>query len=642
MGRKKIKIQPIKEDRNRSVTYLKRKAGLFKKAHELAVLTDSQVAVIVFGHNGKLAEFCSTDIDLLLLRYTEYEGPAERKGPQHYLHLDKDSDDNDGDNDDNDNASRDGPDDDFHFGGHSGANGRGPSASGANGSHARRVTGVKRKAEPLSPQRNNRTLGSNRMLAAQDLGAFDVAPAGAIMAVAPSAKQTVNAAIRHKSQIRSGGNMAAASSQLSSQGMFDPLSFGQPWMPAAGGMQHNIVGGAMGGMGPSMSSSSGYFGAGSSMTGQAQAGPSSFNPTRAQSIANMSIPMPSNDRLPIFVSPATPGFGLTPGGTVTTPGGRRFSFSDVMTRGSDGSMLQRPVTANSFLTPSFFNNEVFGMSATPPAVTGEISSTSPSVTPQPPPQGATMDRQATLQPAGGNASSVLETSPTPLPDPRQSAQLMSRPASTGVAPTYNEARYTAAPSASLASSSTLASPAHITRPLTALANLEAPASATHLVPPAAGFPGPLGGPELHASSASPMPPHVSSIQAVPNASFTASSYPSAAADLKASSTPLSSATPELIQNRVKAASVSHPGPGASASRSSISTDEETPPGNNFIPDSTSTSSNKLDPNTAWLGMAQTARDAKTGQASLVQPLAINAAQTIASVPFDLNFSNTGT
>lgn len=71
MGRKKIKIQRIQEDRNRSVTYLKRKAGLFKKAHELAVLTDSDVAVIVFGHNGRLAEFCSGDIDRLLLRYTE-------------------------------------------------------------------------------------------------------------------------------------------------------------------------------------------------------------------------------------------------------------------------------------------------------------------------------------------------------------------------------------------------------------------------------------------------------------------------------------------------------------------------------------------------------------------------------------------
>ncbi|PWN32162.1 SRF-like protein, partial [Meira miltonrushii] len=56
MGRKKIRITRIPDDRNRSVTYLKRKAGLMKKAHELAVLTGSEVAVIVFGQNGKLSE----------------------------------------------------------------------------------------------------------------------------------------------------------------------------------------------------------------------------------------------------------------------------------------------------------------------------------------------------------------------------------------------------------------------------------------------------------------------------------------------------------------------------------------------------------------------------------------------------------
>jgi MADS-box transcription factor len=71
MGRKKIKIARINDDRNRSVTYLKRKAGLMKKAHELAVLTGSEVAVIVFGQNGKLTEFCSGDMDRVLLRYTE-------------------------------------------------------------------------------------------------------------------------------------------------------------------------------------------------------------------------------------------------------------------------------------------------------------------------------------------------------------------------------------------------------------------------------------------------------------------------------------------------------------------------------------------------------------------------------------------
>ncbi|WFD34625.1 vacuolar protein sorting/targeting protein PEP1 [Malassezia cuniculi] len=84
MGRRKISIEPIAGDRNRSATYLKRKTGLFKKAYELAVLTDSEVAVIVFGRNGKLAEFCSGDIDQFLLRYTEYNGTVEKRGPEHF------------------------------------------------------------------------------------------------------------------------------------------------------------------------------------------------------------------------------------------------------------------------------------------------------------------------------------------------------------------------------------------------------------------------------------------------------------------------------------------------------------------------------------------------------------------------------
>ncbi|CAO1631932.1 unnamed protein product [Parajaminaea phylloscopi] len=102
MGRKKIKIEPIQEGRNRQVTYLKRKAGLFKKAYELATLTDSQVAVIVFGHNGKLSQFCSGDMDQILLKYTEFDGIVESKGPDDFASLRDDDDDggDDGDQDD--------------------------------------------------------------------------------------------------------------------------------------------------------------------------------------------------------------------------------------------------------------------------------------------------------------------------------------------------------------------------------------------------------------------------------------------------------------------------------------------------------------------------------------------------------------
>lgn len=129
MGRKKIRITRITDDRNRSVTYLKRKAGLMKKAHELAVLTGSEVAVIVFGQNGKLSEFCSSDMDHLLLRYTDHKGPVERRGPEHYQ--------NDNDDDSNyDGGDYDEGDDDFDgsFGG--GANGNaGGGQSGPSGDH---------------------------------------------------------------------------------------------------------------------------------------------------------------------------------------------------------------------------------------------------------------------------------------------------------------------------------------------------------------------------------------------------------------------------------------------------------------------------------------------------------------------------
>ncbi|ORZ02499.1 hypothetical protein BCR43DRAFT_481640 [Syncephalastrum racemosum] len=79
MGRKKIKIQPIKDDRNRQVTFLKRKHGLMKKAYELSVLCDCEIALIIFNSNGKLVQYASTDIDKILMKYTEYNDPHESK-----------------------------------------------------------------------------------------------------------------------------------------------------------------------------------------------------------------------------------------------------------------------------------------------------------------------------------------------------------------------------------------------------------------------------------------------------------------------------------------------------------------------------------------------------------------------------------
>ena len=50
-------------------TFLKRKGGLFKKAHELSVLCSVDVAVFIFGQNKKLYEYSSSDMRDLMAKY---------------------------------------------------------------------------------------------------------------------------------------------------------------------------------------------------------------------------------------------------------------------------------------------------------------------------------------------------------------------------------------------------------------------------------------------------------------------------------------------------------------------------------------------------------------------------------------------
>lgn len=61
---------------NRQVSFSKRRNGLLKKAYELSVLCDAEVAVIIFSSRGKLYEFGSTEyihrhpfLDLYLCLY---------------------------------------------------------------------------------------------------------------------------------------------------------------------------------------------------------------------------------------------------------------------------------------------------------------------------------------------------------------------------------------------------------------------------------------------------------------------------------------------------------------------------------------------------------------------------------------------
>lgn len=52
-------MRRIENATSRQVTFSKRRNGLLKKAYELSVLCDAEVAVIIFSQKGRLHEFAS-------------------------------------------------------------------------------------------------------------------------------------------------------------------------------------------------------------------------------------------------------------------------------------------------------------------------------------------------------------------------------------------------------------------------------------------------------------------------------------------------------------------------------------------------------------------------------------------------------
>ncbi|KAH0677967.1 agamous-like MADS-box protein AGL27 [Solanum tuberosum] len=61
MGRKKVEIKRIEDKSSRQATFSKRRNGLMKKAKQLSILCDVDVAVLVFSSRGRLFEFSSTN-----------------------------------------------------------------------------------------------------------------------------------------------------------------------------------------------------------------------------------------------------------------------------------------------------------------------------------------------------------------------------------------------------------------------------------------------------------------------------------------------------------------------------------------------------------------------------------------------------
>ncbi|XP_052190964.1 MADS-box protein JOINTLESS-like [Diospyros lotus] len=79
MAREKIKIRKIDNITARQVTFSKRRRGIFKKAEELAVLCDANVALIIFSATGKLFEYASSSMKDILGKYSLHSNKIESK-----------------------------------------------------------------------------------------------------------------------------------------------------------------------------------------------------------------------------------------------------------------------------------------------------------------------------------------------------------------------------------------------------------------------------------------------------------------------------------------------------------------------------------------------------------------------------------
>ncbi|XP_077215578.1 agamous-like MADS-box protein AGL104 [Tasmannia lanceolata] len=80
MGRAKVQIKKIENTTDRQVTFSKRKNGLIKKAYELSILSDIDVALIMFSPSGRLSLFSRKKrIEDFLTRLLDL--PEKEKGP---------------------------------------------------------------------------------------------------------------------------------------------------------------------------------------------------------------------------------------------------------------------------------------------------------------------------------------------------------------------------------------------------------------------------------------------------------------------------------------------------------------------------------------------------------------------------------
>ncbi|CAN1236711.1 MADS-box protein SOC1 [Linum grandiflorum] len=89
MVRGKTQMRRIENATSRQVTFSKRRNGLLKKAFELSVLCDAEVALLVFSPRGKLYEFASSSMQSTIERYRKHvkDSPKPRQPSEQNMQI---------------------------------------------------------------------------------------------------------------------------------------------------------------------------------------------------------------------------------------------------------------------------------------------------------------------------------------------------------------------------------------------------------------------------------------------------------------------------------------------------------------------------------------------------------------------------
>jgi hypothetical protein len=87
MAGERREIRRIESSAARQVTFSKRRRGLFKKAEELAVLCDADVALVVFSSTGKLSQFASSSMNEVIDKYSAHSKNLGKSDQQPELDL---------------------------------------------------------------------------------------------------------------------------------------------------------------------------------------------------------------------------------------------------------------------------------------------------------------------------------------------------------------------------------------------------------------------------------------------------------------------------------------------------------------------------------------------------------------------------